>query len=412
MRRCALQVRAYDTVIIGAGPAGLSAAAELGPHGRCLVLDQGPPARARDRSAPRDLLSGVGGAGLFSDGKHSFFPSASALWTLPDARALAQSFDATAALLARFGVDAGPLALGPAPDVAPGVWQAKHYRSIHASLADRYRMIEELWSAGADRNTGARVVDAGRAGAEIVLAIERGSEREEVRAASVVVATGRWSPRWIRPWLEKLGVSFAFRRVEAGVRLEMRASHPLFAKLPGVDGKLRLVENDSEIRTFCTCRDGEVILGEASGLRAFSGRADGLSTGRSNVGLLVRTADESLGRAMTRALDTAIPASFDLAAWRAIGPARLAPIFGARGADLLTVALGRFDAFCPELAGESVRVHAPVIEGVGDYPIDDGALGVAPGVYLAGDAGGRFRGIVAAMVSARYVARRIMATTR
>src|SRR5262245_31573660 len=101
-------MRAFDAVVVGAGPAGLSAAAELAAAGAaCLIVDGGPPAHARRRDSPDDLLAGVGGAGLFSDGKHSFFPSASRLWTLPDPAVLARAFDATAALLARYGIAAG-----------------------------------------------------------------------------------------------------------------------------------------------------------------------------------------------------------------------------------------------------------------------------------------------------------------
>jgi uncharacterized protein len=122
-------VRAFDTVVIGAGPGGLSAAAEL--EGRCLLVEQGPPAEARDRNRPRDLCSGVGGAGLFSDGKHSFFPSATALWSLPDQATLGQAFERTGALLRRFGVEAGPLPDGVPPPSAPGAWQPKEYRSIY-----------------------------------------------------------------------------------------------------------------------------------------------------------------------------------------------------------------------------------------------------------------------------------------
>lgn len=52
------------------------------------------------------------------------------------------------------------------------------------------------------------------------------------------------------------------------------------------------------------------------------------------------------------------------------------------------------------------EVFSPCIEGVGDFPVDGGALEVAPGVRVAGDLTGRFRGIVASMVSGRYAALR------
>ncbi len=409
-------MRAFDAVVVGAGPAGLSAAAELAAAGRCLVLDRGPPAAARDRRSPDDLLSGVGGAGLFSDGKHSFFPAATALWALPDAAALAGAFERTAELLRRHGVAApSPPAPGaaPAPAPAPGAWQAKHYPSIYVPFAERLAMIEALWAAGAERWARARVLDAGRAGDEFVLRVGReGGGVEEVRAANLVLATGRWSPRWARPWLEGLGASYGFRRVEFGVRVEAPSACPLFARLPGVDGKLRFAEPEgsAEARTFCTCRGGEVVLGRAEGMRAFSGRADGPQTGRSNVGLLVRVADPALGRDVERHAYGAAPLSFALGAWLARGPALLAPTFGAPGARALFRALERLLDFAPELADEpDAHAHAPCVEGVGDYPLDDGSLEVAPRVWVAGDAGGRFRGIVAAMVSGRYAARRLLA---
>ena len=43
------------------------------------------------------------------------------------------------------------------------------------------------------------------------------------------------------------------------------------------------------------------------------------------------------------------------------------------------------------------------ILNLGDYPVDDGDLNIAPGIWMAGDLCGRFRGIVASMISGRYV---------
>jgi hypothetical protein len=407
-------MRAFDAVVVGAGPAGLSAAAELAMAGSCLAIEQGPPVRRRRRDAPVELLEGVGGAGLFSDGKHSFFPSATALWTLPDEGALGRAFERTAALLHGHGVDAGALPAGAPPAPLPGRWREKRYPSIYVPFAERLSCIEALWAAGGERWSDARVIDAGRAGGELALVVDRAGRREEVLAGRVVVATGRWSPRWIRPWMTALGASFVFRRVEIGVRLEADAAHPVFARLPGVDGKLCFVDPDAplEIRTFCTCRDGEVVLGASGDLRAFSGRADGPRTGRSNLGLVVRTHDPALGAEIERHLQAARPERLPLQEWLEQGPARLAPHFGEAGAAALTRAFARLAGHCPELARAPATVYAPCVEGVGAYPADDGALQVAPGVWIAGDAGGRFRGIVASMISGRYVADRIIRATR
>ncbi len=398
--------RTFDAVVVGAGPAGLSAAAELSSRGACALVEQGAPAGRRDRSV--DLLSGVGGAGLFSDGKHSFYPSASSLWTLPDRGALARAFDVTASLLRRFGVEGAPFphARGDVEEARVGVWQRKHYPSEYVPLDRRLACIESLWSATPTRWTGARVIDAGRSGGEIVLEVELPDGRVELRTRRIVVATGRWSPRWTRPWLEALGARFAFQRVEFGVRLEADAAASVFEALPGVDGKLRFLDESSpvEARTFCVCRDGEAVLAAASGLRGYSGRADGPRTGRSSFGLLVRTYDEGLGRALEAHVYAATPRVTSLHALRAKGASPLVTDFGALGARLLSTALRRLVDLHPALGGSDVTVYSPCIEGVGDYPLSDGALAVAPGVQVAGDMTGRFRGIVASLVSGRYCA--------
>ena len=401
----------HDVVVIGAGPAGLSAAAELARTHDCLLLDQGRGHHHRDRDAPMDILAGIGGAGLFSDGKHSFWPSASALWTLPDPDTLAAAFDRTAELLARHGVAATPYHAHTEHDPAPGAWHLKRYPSIYMSLPRRLAAIAELAEACPQLWTNARVVAATREPDRLRLTVLRDGARHDVHTRALVLATGRLSPRWIRPWLEPLSVRFVFRRLEFGVRVESRSRSALFDQLEGTDPKLRFREDDhDETRTFCVCRDGEVILGQAAlpdltALSAWSGRADGPPSGRSSLGLLVRTSDQTLARATEPFLFTAAPTSLALAD---TDLSTLAPLFGPIGASAVVRALDRLRDWCPALADDpDARVHAPCIEGVGDYPEDDGALALAPGIWAAGDVCGRFRGIVASMVSGRYVAARV-----
>src|SRR5437764_10029484 len=47
-------------------------------------------------------------------------------------------------------------------------------------------------------------------------------------------------------------------------------------------------------RTFCCCRDGEVVRTEVRGVVSVSGRADGPTTGKSNVGFNLRVTDARL----------------------------------------------------------------------------------------------------------------------
>lgn len=307
-------------------------------------------------------------------------------------------------LLCEHGVDVVP-SENSVPTPEPGRWHEKRYPSLYVPFAERLACIDELWSACPDRLSDARVVDADEVG-EIVLHVDRLGRCEEVQTRHLVIATGRWSPLWTRPWLAKLGVKFGFQRDEIGVRIETPIDHALFANLPGVDGKLIMPgrrDGDVEIRTFCTCRDGEVVLAHAEGIHAYSGRADGPKTGRANVGLVVRG---RLGDAVERA-SRAEPIRFELRDWIGHGARFLADTFGDTGAGALWRALELLRERITEL--DNATVYAPVIEGVGEYPIADGSLQIAPNVWVAGDAGGRFRGIVASMVSGRYVARQIIA---
>jgi flavin-dependent dehydrogenase len=73
----------YDVIIIGGGVSGLSAAYALSQKKqRVLVVDRGKHIFERQRSDKFDVANGIGGAGLFSDGKLSMYPSATNLWKL------------------------------------------------------------------------------------------------------------------------------------------------------------------------------------------------------------------------------------------------------------------------------------------------------------------------------------------
>ena len=87
-----------DVAIVGAGPAGLSAARALrfaAPSLSVSVFESGSLRDPGDPLGdPARLVRGVGGAGLWSDGKFSFFPSASRLWGLENADGeLEQSYE-------------------------------------------------------------------------------------------------------------------------------------------------------------------------------------------------------------------------------------------------------------------------------------------------------------------------------
>ena len=70
----------YDVVIIGAGPAGLFAGYEIGSKERkVLIVEKG---KDLDERTPKDVMSGVGGAGTFSDGTVNLRPDIGGIYAI------------------------------------------------------------------------------------------------------------------------------------------------------------------------------------------------------------------------------------------------------------------------------------------------------------------------------------------
>ena len=116
--------------------------------------------------------------------------------------------------------------------------------------------------------------------------------RDEFTASAVIAAIGRLGPLWWRRMLPDANLQF--RRVEIGDATEHRLGIGPLARCADADVKLIYPQGTAvEARTFCTCRDGEVVGIDYGEISAYSGRADGAATGKANIGLNVRFLDES-----------------------------------------------------------------------------------------------------------------------
>lgn len=411
-----------DVVILGAGPAGLAAMAASNSLGlSTIALEAGPTLARRDRYDPHDIGNGVGGAGLFSDGKFSFHPAATALWRLEPASDLVSSYDWLCKMLAKRGLTCPPMdwslvrATSSSSQLPAAMMTQKLYPSIYLSFDQRKALIRSLLP----RSSGSVLT-----GAEASSIVSRGGKitvrcaplapnglTTEVRAKALIACTGRFGPEPLSNMLPSLPEQF--RRLEFGIRIEQPSQRFFLRDINQVDAKLVLPHNNPDIgwRTFCCCRDGEVITTSIHGVLSVSGRADVAATGRSNVGLLVRaTAEGTAEWIMTRDLkrviepgNTVCSRHFASLADPTSSQTWLAETFGIRSGRLISNGLQRL---VHEIGGRQFRdvtLHAPAIEGVGSYPRLGTGLKVARHpIWVAGDASGAFRGLTAAMMSGHF----------
>lgn len=406
----------YDVAVIGAGPAGLSAARRLtGSGGRVILIDSGKPVADRDRYDPADMTRGHGGAGLFSDGKFSFFPSASELWTLPRTADLHAAYTWTCDLLGSYGLDTPPFPKDPASfTVGSGEWVLKEYPSDYLSLEARIRLTGDL-VAGVDAEVATETevlagrYDAARDLFELRLWDVKRQE-SQVIARRIVLASGRFGPLGLR----ELTKNRPFRRLEVGFRIEQPADTAFFRDMRQLDPKLRFRESGGiEWRTFCACRDGEASLTETQRLWTVSGRSDCPPTGRSNVGFNTRITDAGVAASV---VEHVLEAMLDEESYFSVplekvmkGDARavgaLDRVYGATLREIMMRGVERFSQAFPGVLQEGTRLIGPTLEGVGWYPKVDGDLRLPDSpAWVAGDACGLFRGIVAAMISGHYAA--------
>jgi hypothetical protein len=396
-----------DALVVGAGPAGLSAATALQQSNVDVTLvEAGRPALERNHANHGELGTGVGGAGLYSDGKFSFRPSASSLWQLDPSEDLERAYAWLVSCLAgQTWVDQIDATFDDLGESTTGV-RDKRYPSFYMSLSDREALIGRLAEPLAESLiVKSNLVDLHAEGGRVRVALSGLGGDQELSVRAVILAMGRYGPLDLSRYVT--GALWRRGRIEVGVRIEQPSDRFMLAGHPSTDPKLTVMTASGwEARTFCCCRDGEVVaLAHRSGVTV-SGRADGPPTGHSNVGVLVRppahvrTEDPHLlGRALSQSgpIRTSVDEFVGHRAGQfedALGPVALGALI--RGMSAIVGASGeRFPI--------DAVVHGVAVEGVGQYPALTDSLRWAPApVWVAGDATGLFRGLTAAFVSGYF----------
>ena len=400
-----------DVIVVGAGPAGLMCAVTLKRAGLDVsLIDKGLACEHRNRNWAEDCAEGVGGAGLFSDGKFSGHPAGSGLYQRLTPGQIGDAARELHAFLRSYGVN---MPNAHAVESKQGGWKLKPYPCIYVDLKTRMAIIHDLQKECESILRLGLTVQRVFPGEGSVPAIVTTDDDCAYMTKNVVVATGRFGQEVFPP----SRFDKTFKRVEVGVRIEGPADHPFWTRLAGTDPKYTRRLGPYEWRTFCCCRNGETVLTQTGGVWTYSGRADCPEpTGLSNIGFNVRCLDS-----------LELPCGFDIVQRLRDRPnhvlhcgynqsefaqSELKDLYGEDLGNALVTGLQLFMAeFAAGLDLSSFKLKAPVCEGVGFYPTFEGGglkLWHAPDVRVIGDATGVFRGIVPAMISGIAVAQDII----
>src|ERR1700733_5357214 len=407
-----------DLLILGAGPAGLAAANACLKYGvNFRLVESGILVGGRDHTKQEDLGRGVGGAGLYSDGKFSFFPSASSLWTISPRTDLENAYTWVTDVLRRQSIPVPDLVSLTSfatdfPRASSATFDFKPYPSFYASLDSRLKLIRELQEEVRDKIIPmARAVALSFTDRECRVKIKTDGAimPTDLSAQSMILATGRFGPILI----QTSNLPTTFRRVEIGIRVQQESANFFLADRRELDPKLMISNNGDglEWRTFCCCREGEIVAIRDIGFTVLSGRSDVDPTGYCNVGFHVRFTDaksaDKIWKDVAARLRTGpIPVQMSLLDFIDAPEASRSPLdnlFGSDAARALAVGLRKLVAYYGRHAFDDASLHGPTLEGFAYYP-DVGSNLKVPGlpVWAAGDVSGMFRGIVAALVSGHF----------
>ncbi len=273
----------YDVIIVGAGPAGLFSAFHLSEHSglRVLMIEKGKAPHRRacpisemdacQRCKPCNILCGVGGAGLFSDGKLNFIhklgkTDLSQFMPIDQAQML---IDETERVFNHFGMDGPVYPTDMAAAQAIRKTAKRHgidlliIRQKHLG-SDRLpdyigAMADAIRNRGVVLHTSEEVRDITVADGCVTGVI---TNRKAYKAPHVILAPGRAGADWMGQLALQWDLGLIQRGIEVGVRVEVHNDilQDLCNIIYDPTFFIQTGKYDDQTRTFCTNQGGYVAM--------------------------------------------------------------------------------------------------------------------------------------------------------
>lgn len=384
----------FDVIIMGAGPAGMLAAWGLEGTGlNYIVLEKGKKYIDRDKEKPYDVSYGFGGAGLFSDGKISYFPAASKLWGTLEPVRLHWAYNRVKSLFEQVGIvlkewndDWVKITKNPVEEMI------KEYESLYVDENQRRQLLELIYaklSSNIVFNKNVKIVSFEQEEFSLVC------EDDSIYSAfNLIVATGKKSCSEL--FGKNNDIQWNYWS-EMGVRIEVDTEKFLPQNKETLDYKLiGKIDENTEIRTFCSCKKGVVRKSLYGSHITYNGEALECDEAKSNIGIVIRTTD--INSEYAKEMQDVYLKGEEKECSISEYEAGISIIGERTDSEIKNIIEQITKGDC------NGKVYGPEIEKYGVYPLLDGNLMCRKGLYFVGDATAIFRGLLAAFVSGVYVA--------
>lgn len=437
--------------IIGAGPAGLFAAHELSRNKNIEVIVIEKGGDVKERISNSEILYGIGGAGLFSDGKLIFNPMVGGnLLEFMNETEARKILDYIKDIFIENGVKNDGLNNKKKEDelerrsIKAGVrfipTKQLHIGSDHLPIViDSIK--ERLEKNGVKFLIKCEAVNLAIDKEKYVL-VKKNDAIEKINFDKLIITCGRGNSNWLEKISSELKIKTKFNPVDVGVRVEVPVKIMEEVTSVNWDPKfhIRTQTYDDFVRTFCTSPYGYVIKEEYEKYVLVNGHSKkDIKTENTNFAFLVQVnltepleSTHKYGESIARLTTTIgggkplIQRLVDLksgrrSTWERIRRSNVSPtLLDATPGDIsmalphrivtdIEEGLDKLDRVIPGVASDSTLLYAPEIKFYAMRVLTDKNLETnIKDVFVAGDGAGVSRGIVGASATGIIAARGIL----